>query len=114
MDWVVPCEGSPSAPTDAGPGTEAAALGGSVSPNPFRGVARIRFVVPLAAPAEVGIYTVGGRRVRLLRDPAMVPGARQVLWDGLADDGRPAPRGLYFYRISASKLRGTGKLVLVR
>ena len=52
------------------------------------------------APLEVGIYDIGGRRVRELHTGTQTSGRYTQIWDGLDDQGTRVPPGLYIYRIS--------------
>jgi flagellar hook assembly protein FlgD len=60
------------------------------------------------------IYDVAGRLVRNLVDETSPAGTGQVLWDGRDRTGKPAPGGLYFYRLETSEETRTRKLLLVR
>ena len=53
----------------------------------------------------VRIYDLAGRTLRTLADRRFEPGVHSVLWDGTAEDGRAASRGVYFARI-VSRARG--------
>jgi hypothetical protein len=84
-------------------------LSGAVSalappwPNPARGAARFEFAVGQqhgrGATAQVAVYDVAGRRVRVFGEGTYPPGRHTVIWDGTADDGRPAAPGVYFARL---------------
>jgi flagellar hook assembly protein FlgD len=65
------------------------------------------------------IYTVSGRLIRTLFDPNPHPvNYREVIWDGLDEDGNPIANGVYFCRIRAVKgertIEKTMKLAKVR
>lgn len=74
---------------------------GAAGPNPFRD--RVRFALTLepadaAAPAEVSVYDVAGRRVRRLFHGPLEAGTHAFDWDGLDETGRRAAPGVYFVR----------------
>jgi hypothetical protein len=52
--------------------------------------------------------------VRTLLDRPLEAGPHAVGWDGVDDGGRPAPAGVYFYRLEADGRSFTRKLVLSR
>jgi hypothetical protein len=84
-------------------------------PNPFLGSTRIQY--RLAAPRQVAleIFDLTGRRVRRLVDHVrQLPGFHQYTWDGLTDDGIPAPAGIYYCRLTAGREVDTTKLTLLR
>lgn len=87
--------GQREAATNSVPATPAAAaLTLSASPNPARGDVTIGFASPAAAPAEIEILDLGGRRVRRWRVGGEA--ARTLRWDGRGDLGDAVPPGLYF------------------
>jgi len=68
----------------------------SLGPNPFLEDATVRY--SLSKPATVGarVMNVHGRPVRDYGNIGGVTGQNALVWDGLDDDGRPVPAGLYF------------------
>jgi hypothetical protein len=81
----------------------------SVSPNPFRTVARLRFSLDRPAMVEAGVYDISGRRVHELIAPQfMGAGVHDVAWDGLNDARSPVAKGLYFIKLAR------GESVVVR
>jgi len=76
-------------------------VGSSFSPlqNPVAGQARIRFYLHDGGNAQVNIVDVKGALVRTLTRYCNA-GPTEMPWDGLTDDGRVAPAGVYFYGLS--------------
>jgi hypothetical protein len=106
----VPDPGGPPAPV-----VWKAALRAAV-PNPAAsGTTRIGFVNAVAGgEVALELFDVTGRLIRtLVRGPQPL-GPGEARWDGLADDGRPAAQGLYFYRMRAGAFEDTERLVVVR
>ena len=70
----------------------------------FQGAAGalVRFTLPTAGDHSLAVYDVAGRRVRSLSSGRIEAGPREVLWDGRNEEGRPAPSGVYFYRLRAA------------
>lgn len=86
-------------------------------PNPFNPTTTIRFEIPAEAagrPFDLTIYDVAGRVIRTLGEGRAESGTHGVLWDGSADDGRPAPSGIYLYRLRVGAETATERMVLVR
>ncbi len=80
-------------------GVTGSALRGAL-PNPFRGDTRFEFALARAARAELVVYDVLGREVRVLaRGAAWPAGVHALAWNGRRDDGSPAGAGLYFVRL---------------
>ena len=72
----------------------------AVQPNPFKHTAGV--VIDLDRPGIVDLTVVdlGGRRMRqLVAGQFLAAGRRTVMWDGLRDDGRAAPAGVYWVRM---------------
>ncbi len=109
-----PCEGV----TSTGPGV--AAPRASISllpgvPNPSRGELDIRYVLPRSADVTLRVFDAAGRRVRsLLLSSRQSSGWHSIRWDGLNEEGKPAPAGVYFYRIDVDRESRTRRAVLLR
>lgn len=84
-------------------------------PNPVRAGARFRFTVPAAAATlDLGIFDLGGRRLRTLASGALAAGEHDVAWDGRDEHGQSLAAGLYFYRLSWQGRTLSRKLVVTR
>jgi hypothetical protein len=87
----------------------------SADPNPLRGSCRIRYYLrPVKQPATLGIYSVSGSRVRILRLPSRTSGLADVYWDGVIQAGTAAPPGTYFLRLDDIPASPVLKLVKTR
>jgi hypothetical protein len=94
-------------------------------PNPFpeggeRGT-YILFELPAAADVRIQIFTVGGHLIRVINGVDGQPGANQVYWDGLDQEGDDLANGVYLYRIAATsrsfagdKAAEIGRAVIMR
>lgn len=94
--------------------TPAATALRSVYPNPFNPTARIRFDVSARGRVELSIFDIAGRRVSVLVDREIEPGAYEAVWSGRTASGRAAASGVYFCRLKAGGVLDTRKLVLLR
>ena len=83
-------------------------------PNPFSSEAR--FTLDLSADANVvaEVFDVAGRRVKHVDLGRMSAGSRAITFNGLGDNGRPLPSGVYFYRVSANGATAVRKMVIAR
>jgi hypothetical protein len=83
-------------------------------PNPFRATTTIGF--SLAEPGRVvlRIYDLAGRPVRTLVDGDLTARYHAITWDGADGQGRPAPSGIYLYRLEKEGYRTARKLLLAR
>jgi YVTN family beta-propeller protein len=69
-----------------------------VQPNPARGLARMRFGVPVRAAVELDVFDLMGRHVRTLARGVRDPGWYAVEWRGETDGGGRIGAGIYFAR----------------
>ena len=87
----------------------------SSRPNPFNPRTEILFTLPAAGMTTVDIHDARGRLVRrLVGNQGLEAGENSTFWDGLDDDGRALPTGLYLARVRSGGYSATGKLTLVR
>jgi flagellar hook assembly protein FlgD len=74
----------------------------------------IRYELPVAASAQLGVYDASGRVVRRLASGTSEAGPHQVAWDGLDGTGRPVGPGVYFVRVETGAVGGACKLVVTK
>lgn len=85
------------------------------SPNPFRSATRIRYTLGAPAPVRIRVFDAAGRLVRTLVDlPEQPAGDHRVTWDGHGQDGLPAARGVYLYRLQAGSFTEARRVILIR
>ena len=97
-----------------GPGTVTLRLE-APRPNPTFAGARVRFVVPGAAPVDLEVFDLSGRLVRtVIAGKTFEPGAHDAAWDGRDDRGLPVRTGLYMIRVRALGMAAVRKLAVLR
>jgi hypothetical protein len=84
------------------------------APNPFSGVTTIAFELPTERRVEMSVFNVRGERVRQLLDQVMPAGRHQLVWAGIADDGRPLPSGIYWVKTRAGERTQVQKTILLK
>lgn len=78
-------------------------------PNPFKDDTQFTFELTQPAEAEIKIYTVAGRLIRVLKPGILLAGYNQVRWDGRDADGDRLANGVYLYKITAKATKpGSG------
>jgi flagellar hook assembly protein FlgD len=83
-------------------------------PNPFNPSTQIVYTVRAAGlRVDLDVFDVRGRLVRTLVDGRPSSGRVVVVWDGRDDDGREAPSGVYFYRLTAGRTTVTRRMTLL-
>ncbi len=90
------------------------ALLGRNTPNPFNPSTTIRFTLAAAGDVELSVFDVSGRLVRTLVQDELGPGAHAAVWNGQAQDGRPAASGTYLYRLRTGGEVMAGKMMLAK
>jgi hypothetical protein len=83
-------------------------------PNPSGGAANVKFTLPRSCPIRLEIFDVTGRLVRTLADGVREAGQHTLRWDGVDENGRRVPSGVYFVRLSAETRTMDRRLVLLR
>lgn len=86
----------------------------SLAPNPAVRDLSVAFVLPAASRAQVVIYDVTGRVVRVLDDSRFTAGAHRVSWNGRDDQGRIMPAGVYVARLDTSYGTRSSKFTIIR
>lgn len=102
--------------TGIGPASWGSAAGyhlGRARPSPFAGATQITYDLPQRSHVTLTVFDVRGRRVRTLADAERPAGRHTVAWDGRDARGRPAPSGVYFYRMASGRFVGTGRVVVL-
>ncbi len=85
-----------------------------VHPNPFNPKTEIRFELSEAGRAALRVYDIAGRRLRTLADKHFEAGTQLESWNGLDDNGRALPSGVYFIRLETRLGVESRKAVLVQ
>lgn len=83
-------------------------------PNPFNPSTVIRFELPKSGQVRLDIFNINGALITTLVDGVREAGRHDVLWNGRDAKGLPVASGVYFYRLKASKMVVTKKLMLLR
>jgi len=83
-------------------------------PNPFNPSTTIRYELPQAGPVRLEVYNMIGQKVRTLVNSLQNAGAWTMQWNGRDDLGRTVSSGVYFYRLEASSVVLTKKMLLMK
>jgi hypothetical protein len=114
---LCPVAGTPIVPLDVPGFDEELVDFVSLRNNPLvMGLATIHFGLARADRVQIKIIDVAGRRVRTLADRRFSAGEHDVRWDGVDDDGRACPRGVYFTQVRFLEGGGdfSNKLILLK
>jgi subtilisin family serine protease len=82
------------------------------APNPVHGPTTVRFQLRVAAPVQLTVFDVLGRRVRLIIEADFPAGTHTLPWDGRDDRGRRVASGLYYVRLRAGAVVEARPLVV--
>jgi tetratricopeptide (TPR) repeat protein len=83
----------------------------AVSPNPSRGDAHLRYVLPHEADVRITVHDVAGRLVATLVEGPRAAGAYSLTWDGADGRDREAGPGVYFVRLRAGTTELSARVV---
>ena len=83
-------------------------------PNPFNPSTVISFSLPTTTSVRLSIYDLLGQNIRTLLDGVQSQGGHSVVWDGKDSLGQDAASGIYLYRLEASHLVQTRRMLLLR
>jgi len=84
-------------------------------PNPFNGMTRIVFAVPVKDYFTLQVFDVKGRQIKTLYQGDLDAGIQTIHWDGTTESGQTAASGVYFYRIDNKKMGFLqGKMVYLK
>ena len=85
-----------------------------VWPNPFNPLTSISFHLGQAQQTRVSIYTLGGRRIKILASGVFQSGPREVKWDGTDGAGRRVSAGTYIALVEGKFEMQTIKLTMIK
>jgi len=92
-------------------------------PNPFTTSTTISFNIPTAylptggnlpEQARIEIYNIKGQRIRELKIENLKFKINETVWDGTDMHGKPAPSGIYLYRLSVGDFQISRRMLLLR
>ena len=83
-------------------------------PNPFNPGTQLNFALPKAGRIRISVFDVRGRRISTLVDENRDPGNYFVRWEGVNEQGRQVPSGLYYARMEFGAEVQTRTMTLVR
>ncbi len=80
-------------------------------PNPFNPETTIEFEFSETSDVRLTVYNLLGQQVRVLVDQRQAPGFHRVQWDGRDNAGETVSSGIYFYRLEAQPVLGSGAVL---
>ena len=83
-------------------------------PNPFNSRTVIAYQLSVPGIAELKIYTVRGKLLRILADGYHEAGVYTACWDGLDASGRECGSGVYVFRIRTAAGMAVRKALLMK
>lgn len=97
-------------------GGPSAGLRLDTAPNPMRASTRMTCRLPAASAEErmtLEVFSLDGRRLRVLRDEAASAGTSETTWDGRDAAGRRLAPGVYLARLAHGSTAQVRRLVLL-
>jgi hypothetical protein len=84
------------------------------APNPFGSTTTLSFSLAKGGPVELAIFSVDGRRVKMLDAGSRAAGIYHFAWNGMDDGGHTVQPGLFFARLVTPEGHFTRTLVMVK
>ena len=83
-------------------------------PNPFNPETRIQFGLPARGYVRLSVYNMLGQVVSVLVNGELPAGTKEVVWNGMDQNGRSMTSGVYFYKLETRQGAVTKKMLLVK
>jgi hypothetical protein len=83
-------------------------------PNPFNPSTIIRYSLPQESEVVVEIFSMDGRRIRVLADERQRRGDHSLVWNAEDESGNHVSSGVYLYRVRTDKYVGGGRMVYLK
>jgi len=86
----------------------------SISPNPFRESARIKYCLKDNAKVEISVYNIKGQLVKNLVSDTLPSGQHFLDWNGMDNNGQSLASGTYLVRMKSGSTVCTRKIMLIK
>lgn len=86
----------------------------SASPNPFNPESRISISLPENSQAELSVFDLSGKRVKIIASGEYRAGKHTFTWNATDMAGKKVSTGLYVYKLAAGKRLMMNKALLVK
>tara|TARA_B100000287_G_C20168503_1_gene597225 strand:- start:176 stop:598 length:423 start_codon:yes stop_codon:yes gene_type:complete len=83
-------------------------------PNPFNPNTKIMYNLPEEQFVQITIYNILGHEVKTLVNKIEGAGLKTINWNGLDDNNKKLPSGLYLYVLKAGNFRDSKKMFLLK
>ena len=112
--YAVRVSGNESIPTGVEPTAHIDDIQPRAWPNPFHGQVSIAFSLQSAAPVQMEVFDVAGRRVWSSRVAQLGLGRHFLDWNGRTDSGSLVASGIYFIRVQGPGVAVSRRVVCVK
>lgn len=82
-------------------------------PNPFNNETMIGYRLPKSGEVELAVFSLLGRKVRILFSGKQTAGEHRARWDGNDGAGREVASGVYLYRLKTAQFDKTRKMLFI-
>jgi hypothetical protein len=86
----------------------------SLYPNPFNPSTNISFSLNKQENVQVSVYNIKGQRVKTIVDQNMLPGNKEIVWNGNDNEGKPVSSGVYFIKVKSESVNAIKKAILLK
>lgn len=86
----------------------------SLYPNPFNPSTNISFNLKKKENVQVFVYNIKGQRVNTIADQNMLPGEKEIVWNGKDYQGKTVSSGIYFIKVKSESVNAIKKAILLK
>ena len=83
-------------------------------PNPFNPDTKIMYNLPEEQFVQITIFNMLGYEVKTLVNKMQGAGLKTINWNGLDDNNKKLPSGLYLYSLQSGSFRETKKMLFLK
>ncbi len=83
-------------------------------PNPFNPETTIEYYLPKDGVVELAVYNMLGQKVRTVVNDFRLAGTYKINWNGLDQQGRSVPSGIYFVQLLGQDFQVDHKILLIK
>jgi len=82
--------------------------------NPFNESTTINYTIPNGNDVTIKVYDMLGKEIKTLINEYKPAGNYNVIWNGLDNNNKPVPSGVYVYSLEVNGWSKSRKMILMK
>ena len=82
-------------------------------PNPTSSISSVEYTIRKYSHCSLKAYDITEELIKTLASSSQQPGTYTITWDGRDENGKKAPRGIYFYVLESKEKRAVHKISIL-